>query len=237
MKKDKLIVKASVIEILITAGGIYSCIALYMYINSHISEWHNNDYQTMIQSGVMFVFMAVFSGVIIFLYHQDREKLVDAISEKEDELRDKNLEIEKLNDRINQGKIYDTDRHVAEKSLIYRYVDRMYAKHMKEFTIAFVRCDNTDAEKKFLSRINYIKNNNMEVFSGSRRLEYMVLFMGSSGYDAEQDMKYCLPKGSDVMRQRTFETEKNKKQAAIGFLDESGGESDKPHRSAVGEDI
>lgn len=219
MKKDKLLVKASVIALLITAGGTYSVVALYWYINSHSKFWDNISYQTMIQSSVMFFFMAIFAGIIIFLYHQDRQKLVDEMDKKDDALRDKNKEIEALNDRINQGKIYDTGRHVAEKFLIYKFVDRMYVKQVNEFTITYIKCIDADSEKRFLSRINYIKGPNMEIFSGGRRFEYIVLFIESSGYDAEQDLRYCLPKGSDVFRQQTFETKKNKKQAVIRFLD------------------
>ena len=215
--KDELKTKLAVFSIILAAGGGYVVYALYRYLDTG-KRWNNLTYQTFIQTAVVVLFLILLSFIIIFLYHQKIVNMQDMIKEKENEVAEKNRMIENLNDRLNRGKIYDTSKHVPELIVLDRYIDRMFEKGIKMFTLIKVSCSDGESERHFLSNINYIKGLNTEVFKDRKEHDYIILLINKDSYDANQDSRYYMTKESRIKGIKTFETQKAKAEDVRGYI-------------------
>lgn len=215
--KDELKTKFTVFSIILAAGGGYVVYALYRYMDTG-KRWNNLTYQTFIQTAVVVLFLILLSFIVIFLYHQKVMKMQDMMKEKESEVTEKNRMIEDLNDRLNRGKIYDTSKHVPELVVLDRYIDKMFDKNIKMFTLIKVSCSNDESERHFLSNINYIKGLNTEVFKDRKGHDYIILMINTDSYDANQDSRYYMTKGSRIKGIKTFEPQNTKAEDVRGFI-------------------
>lgn len=215
--KDDLKIRFNIISAALAIGGVHIIYELYRYIKN-TSAWGKDTYQIFLQTTIETIFLIFFIFLETSLYHQKVSSLIDDIDSEKKTLIKKNKEIEDLNIRLNERKIYDTEHHVPRKIVLERYLERMHERGVELYTILKIRCDNVENEKKFLSNINYVKGANTEVFLDDMPLHYLILLINTEGDEADRDSMYFLTKGCMIDNKMTFYTRKTSFAKAREFI-------------------
>lgn len=190
---------------LFTILGIYCMNSLYQYITGIIGTWNNDAYQNYIQLAVMMAAALIFFIIVIYQHRIKIRRIETKIDTLNDEIKNKNMTIEQLNDELSKDKLYDTTTHTWTKNMFIEYITQIYDKRIGEFTVADVICADRESEERFLLNSNFVKGKNVILFR-IKPLEYKILFIHTCGYDADLDLKQLLTLNTKCTKSKTFNT-------------------------------
>lgn len=206
--KDKDFMYNNIGIIIFMILGVYCMLSLKCYITDIIERWDNDAYQNYIQLAVMMIAALIFFIIVIYQHRikiRHMETIIDTLN---DEVKNKNMTIEQLNDELYKDKLYDTTSHTWTKNMLIEYITQIFDKNIGEFTLADILCENKSAEDRFLLNSNFIKGKNVIIFK-IKDLEYKILFINTCGYDADLDMQQLLTRDTKCIKSKTYDTTHN----------------------------
>ena len=203
MKKNNNLIKHNIlflsIIIVILVFAIYIIIYSKKLLISLNPYWTDKMYQSYIQLIIFTVF--VITGYIV-LWQNFKIKIKrneNEITNLNKIIENKISSIEKLNEKINENKLYDIKNNIWTKEVLNEYIEQLINKKVEPFTILKIQCLNQESENSLLMKCNFLLDENIIMIKLSE-LNYIFIFIYMDLNDTSDELKYILPEHTKVIK-------------------------------------
>lgn len=203
MKSKKSLYLLSLIIFIASGLLAFESVTIFKDIlNNTIQNWTNDIKQAYMQLVLVMGIEILIIFIVLLLNIINKININEKIIELENEKTDFIKTIEKLNNKINEHKIFISTDGMWDKKAIGKILNNILSKKIYPFTCATISCKNEEEANNFRMHCHFVLNDNV-IKIELDKLNYLLIFL--NGYYETAENSLNLVKTENTIINKIYE--------------------------------